>query len=80
MLLIWKKFITGSRNNYEDKYNKSKTINNKNGYNYNNLKALLCEDTPFNIKLIQSLLAKLSVELDIAENGKLGIEKLEETK
>jgi len=55
-------------------YDSDKIKNNK------NLKVLLCEDTSFNIKLMQSLLEKFPVELDIAENGKLGVRKLVETR
>lgn len=43
------------------------------GKKYN---AILFEDTLFNIKLIQSLLEESMIDLDFAENGKVGIDKM----
>jgi PAS domain S-box-containing protein len=45
-----------------------------------NIKILLCEDNVLNQKLAKRVIAKFGFEIDIAENGKIGIEKLKEEK
>jgi signal transduction histidine kinase/ActR/RegA family two-component response regulator len=44
----------------------------------NNLKILLVEDNPLNIKLVSSLFSENRFKLQVAENGSLCIEKLKE--
>jgi PAS domain S-box-containing protein len=41
------------------------------------LKILLAEDNPINVKLVLSLFSDYGIEADVAENGKIVIEKLE---
>ncbi len=41
-----------------------------------NVKILLCEDNVLNQKLAKKVIAKFGFDLEIAENGKIGIEKL----
>jgi len=41
-----------------------------------NLNVLVVEDNPINIKLISSLFAEQGINTDIAENGKLAVEKI----
>jgi PAS domain S-box-containing protein len=45
-----------------------------------NIRILLCEDNVLNQKLAKRVIAKFGFEIDIAENGKIGIEKLKEEK
>ena len=46
----------------------------------NKLNILLIEDNPLNIKLILSLFSEYNLKVQIAENGSVGIEKLNENK
>jgi PAS domain S-box-containing protein len=46
----------------------------------NNIKILLCEDNVLNQKLAKKVIAKFGFEVEIAENGKIGIEKLQKEK
>lgn len=43
-----------------------------------NIKILLCEDNVLNQKLAKRVIAKFGIEVEIAENGKEGIEKLKQ--
>ncbi len=45
-----------------------------------NLKVLVVEDNPINIKFITSLFAAYGVHTEVAENGKLAVEKIKTTK
>lgn len=44
----------------------------------NKLKILLVEDNPINIKFVVSLFADYRIQADIAENGKIAVEKVKE--
>jgi PAS domain S-box-containing protein len=46
----------------------------------NNIKILLCEDNVLNQKLAKKVIAKFGFDLEIAENGKIGVEKLQKEK
>lgn len=50
------------------------------GYNLGKLKILLCEDNVLNQKLVKSVIHNFGFELDIAENGGVGIEFLSKNK
>lgn len=39
------------------------------------LKILLVEDNPINIKIAQKILSRWEIDVDVAENGKIGVEK-----
>jgi CheY-like chemotaxis protein len=45
-----------------------------------NIKILLCEDNVLNQKLAKKVIAKFGFDIEIAENGKVGIEKLKREK
>lgn len=46
----------------------------------NDVKILLCEDNVLNQKLAKRVIAKFGIDVEIAENGRVGIEKLKENK
>jgi PAS domain S-box-containing protein len=46
----------------------------------NNIKILLCEDNVLNQKLAKKVITKFGFDVEIAENGKVGIEKLQKEK
>lgn len=44
------------------------------------IKILLTEDSPENVFLVQSFLRKYPIEIDVAENGQIALDKTEQTK
>lgn len=50
------------------------------GYNLGKLNILLCEDNVLNQKLVKSVIHNFGFELDIAENGEVGIDLLSKNK
>lgn len=48
--------------------------------NFPKLKILLTEDSPENVFLVQSFLRKYPIEIDVAENGQIALDKTEQTK
>lgn len=49
-------------------------------YNFQGKKLLLVEDNDLNVEIAQTLLEMVGFEVDVAENGKIAVEKFEETK
>ena len=46
-------------------------------YDFNGMRVLLCEDHPLNRQIVVQLLKKQGIQIDTAENGKIGLEIFE---
>ncbi|MES2544420.1 MAG: ATP-binding protein [Bacteroidota bacterium] len=62
--------------NYKKANKTSRTVESSIEENLGNLKILLCEDNVLNQKLAKSVINSFGFELDIADNGEIGIELL----
>ncbi|MBK5201919.1 MAG: response regulator, partial [Spirochaetaceae bacterium] len=52
------------------------SINTKDLNSLKNKNILLCEDKAINVMIVEKILSSIGINLDIAENGKIGLEKI----